>query len=228
MFKGISDIFFDLDHTLWDFEKNSALTFHKILVENEIEVDVPAFLEVYRPINLSYWKVYRENRIGKEDLRYRRLKETFDALDYEISDKMIDTLSESYISYLSTFGNLIPHARTVLEYLAPNYNLHIITNGFQETQKSKMVNSNIEHFFNEIIDSETAGVKKPHPHIFELALDRARTSAKMALMIGDNLEADIKGAQAIGMHTLHFNFHQEPEHQLCRIINNLDEIKSFL
>ena len=91
-----------------------------------------------------------------------------------------------------------------------------------------MKNSKIQHFFGEIIDSETAGVKKPHPHIFELALNRANASATTALMIGDNLEADIMGAQTIGMHTLHFNFHQEPEHQLCRIINNLDEIKSIL
>ncbi|PRX53684.1 YjjG family noncanonical pyrimidine nucleotidase [Flagellimonas meridianipacifica] len=228
MFEGVEDIFFDLDHTLWDFELNSALTFKKILVENEVDVEITSFLEVYRPINLSYWKVYRENRISKEDLRYNRLKETFDALGYEASDELIFILSERYINYLSTFGNLIPNARQVLEYLAPKYNLHIITNGFRETQRSKIRNSNIQHFFNEIIDSETAGVKKPHPQIFEAALKLADTSAKRSLMIGDNREADIMGAQALGMQALHFNFHNEPKHQLCRIINNLDEIKNLL
>ncbi|MEM9078529.1 MAG: YjjG family noncanonical pyrimidine nucleotidase [Bacteroidota bacterium] len=228
MFKNIQDVFFDLDHTLWDFERNSALTFQKILTENRVDIKLDSFLEVYRPINLRYWKVYRENRIGKEDLRYKRLKETFDALNYDASDELIDIISEQYIECLSTFGNLIPNAMQVLEYLAPKYNLHIITNGFREAQGSKLKNSNIRGFFKEIIDSETAGVKKPHPQIFEVALQRANTLARTSLMIGDNLEADIIGAQAIGMRALHFNFHQEPEHQLCRIINNLDEIKSLL
>nr|WP_299000076.1 YjjG family noncanonical pyrimidine nucleotidase [uncultured Allomuricauda sp.] len=228
MFEGVKDVFFDLDHTLWDFELNSALTFQKILVENEVTVEIASFLEVYRPINLAYWKVYRENRISKEDLRYKRLKETFDAIGYKASDKLIHILSERYIEDLSTFGNLIPYAMQTLNYLAPKYNLHIITNGFKETQRSKMKNSNIDHFFDKIIDSETAGVKKPHPQIFETALEHAKTSAKQSLMIGDNLEADILGAQALGMQALHFNFHNEPKHQLSRIINSLDEIKNLL
>ena len=228
MFRGINDIFFDLDHTLWDFERNSALTFKKILNENDVRIDITSFLEIYRPINLGYWKVYRENRISKEDLRYNRLKETFDALGYQASDELIDILSERYIECLSDFGHLIPNALEVLEYLAPKYNLHIITNGFEEAQKNKMRNSNIQHFFQKIIDSETAGVKKPHPQIFEVALDQAKTSANASLMIGDNLEADILGAQAMGMHVLHFNFHKEPQHQICRMINNLDEIKTLL
>ena len=228
MFRGINDIFFDLDHTLWDFERNSALTFKKILNENDVRIDITSFLEIYRPINLGYWKVYRENRISKEDLRYNRLKETFDALGYQASDELIDILSERYIECLSDFGHLIPNALEVLEYLAPKYNLHIITNGFQEAQQNKMRNSNIQHFFQKIIDSETAGVKKPHPQIFEVALDQAKTSANASLMIGDNLEADILGAQAMGMHVLHFNFHKEPQHQICRMINNLDEIKTLL
>ncbi|MEM8847092.1 MAG: YjjG family noncanonical pyrimidine nucleotidase [Bacteroidota bacterium] len=228
MFKEVRDIFFDLDHTLWDFERNSALTFQKILAENKVEVGLDPFLEVYRPINLAYWKVYRENRISKENLRYNRLKETFDALEYRVTDHLIDTLSERYIECLSSFGHLIPNAMQILEYLAPKYNLHIITNGFREAQRKKIKNSNIQEFFKEIIDSETAGVKKPNPKIFQAALKCANTTAKTSLMIGDSLEADIRGAQAMGMQVLHFNFHKEPEHKLCKMINNLNEIKSLL
>ncbi len=228
MFEGVRDIFFDLDHTLWDFEKNSELTFQKILEENKVEVSVGSFLEIYRPINLSYWKMYRENRISKEALRFNRLKETFDALHWKVSEDLILLLSDRYIECLSSFGHLIPNALEVLRYLAPNYNLHIITNGFQETQKKKLVNSNIQHFFKEVIDSETAGVKKPHPKIFEAALFKAHTSSEQSLMIGDNIEADVMGALAMGMRTIHFNYHQEPEHDLCKMINNLNEIKSIL
>lgn len=228
MYKEVTDIFFDLDHTLWDFEKNSALTFETILSKKEVEVDLHDFLDVYRPINLSYWKLYREEKISKEDLRYQRLRNTFDALNLSISDNIILQLAEEYIELLSSFGHLIPNAMEVLSYLRPKYRLHIITNGFKETQRKKIRNAHIDHFFQEIMDSETAGVKKPHPQIFDLALSSAGARPKNSLMIGDNLEADIMGAQAVEMQAIHFNVHGEPEHNLCQIINDLKEIKNIL
>ncbi|MEM0931113.1 MAG: YjjG family noncanonical pyrimidine nucleotidase [Bacteroidota bacterium] len=228
MYKEVTDIFFDLDHTLWDFEKNSALTFEMILSKKEVEVDLHDFLDVYRPINLSYWKLYREEKISKEDLRYQRLRNTFDALNLSISDNIILQLAEEYIELLSSFGHLIPNAMEVLSYLRPKYRLHIITNGFKETQRKKIRNAHIDHFFQEIMDSETAGVKKPHPQIFDLALSSAGARPKNSLMIGDNLEADIMGAQAVEMQAIHFNVHGEPEHNLCQIINDLKEIKNIL
>ena len=228
MYKEVTDIFFDLDHTLWDFEKNSALTFEMILSKKEVEVDLHDFLDVYRPINLSYWKLYREEKISKEDLRYQRLRNTFDALNLSISDNIILQLAEEYIELLSSFGHLIPNDMEVLSYLRPKYRLHIITNGFKETQRKKIRNAHIDDFFQEIMDSETAGVKKPHPQIFDLALSSAGARPKNSLMIGDNLEADIMGAQAVEMQAIHFNVHGEPEHNLCQIINDLKEIKNIL
>ncbi|MRI02350.1 noncanonical pyrimidine nucleotidase, YjjG family [Kriegella sp. EG-1] len=229
MFKDvITDVFFDLDHTLWDFEKNSALTFDKILSENGLDIDLNDFLSVYVPQNLIFWKLYREEKISKAALRYQRLKTVFDKLGFMISDNLINKLSESYIEHLSTFDHLFPGAKEILEYLQPNYRLHIITNGFQEVQLRKMQNSNIYTYFNEVIDSEMAGVKKPNPIIFELALRRANVTSESSLMIGDSLEADIIGAQSVGFHTLHFNSHNEERHNLCPIIDHLHEIKSYL
>lgn len=225
---NITDIFFDLDHTLWDFEKNSALTFKKILKENNIDVNLQSFLEVYIPQNLIFWKLYREEKITKETLRYERLKTVFDKINHTISDKMIHHLSNEYINHLSSFNHLFTGAVEVLEYLSPKYELHIITNGFQEIQRKKLENSNIHHFFKQVIDSEMAGVKKPNPTIFNLALDKANVLADKTLMIGDSLEADILGAQGAGMHALHFIAHNEPIHELCPIINNLNEIKEYL
>ena len=229
MFRNVvTDVFFDLDHTLWDFERNSALTFEKIFEKNAIDVDLDDFLKVYIPQNLAFWKLYREEKISKIDLRYQRLKKVFAILGKDVSDLTINLLSEEYIAYLSSFDHLFPGTTEILEYLQPNYRLHIITNGFQEIQEKKMHSSRIHCFFNEIIDSETAGVKKPNPIIFELALKRANVSSQKSLMIGDNLEADIIGAQAVGFHALHFNSHLQPPHELCPIIDNLHEIKSFL
>lgn len=226
--KSISDIFFDLDHTLWDFERNSALTFQKIFAEAEIEVSLSKFLEVYVPLNLAFWKLYRENKINKPDLRYQRLKTTFDAIGYEIKDEVINILSAEYITNLAAYNNLLPNTVEILDYLKPKYKLHIITNGFQEVQTRKLVNSNISGYFNQVINSEMAGVKKPNPEIFELALHKANTRADRSLMVGDNIEADILGAKAVGFHALHFNAHNDPKHEHCDMIHNLREIKNYL
>lgn len=229
MFKEkVTDVFFDLDHTLWDFEKNSALTFSKILTKNGISVNLDNFLETYIPANLEFWKLYREDKITKENLRYQRLKTVFDTLSYSISDELINKLSEEYIEYLSTYNHLFPNTIEILEYLKPSYTLHIITNGFQEVQEKKLKNANIFHYFNVIIDSEFAGVKKPNPIIFNKALKEANVLPERALMIGDSLEADILGAKAVGFNVLHFNAHGEALHRHCNMIHDLGEIKSYL
>lgn len=224
----ITDVFFDLDHTLWDFEKNSALTFEKIFSENRIDIDLEDFLEVYVPQNLAFWKLFREERITKEELRYQRLKTVFDDLGKPVSDETINWLANEYIAYLSSFDHLFPGTVEILDYLKDKYKLHIITNGFEEIQEKKMKNSGIHSYFDKIINSEMAGVKKPNPVIFELALKSANTVPEKSLMIGDNIEADIMGAQAVGLHALHFNAHDGPLHQLCPIVHHLHEIKTYL
>lgn len=229
MYKGVvTDVFFDLDHTLWDFEKNSALTFQKILSENNVFVDIDDFLKVYVPINFQYWKMFREEKISKENLRYQRLKSVFDELGYKATDNLIHLLADEYINHLSSFNNLFPNALEVLEYLKTDYRLHIITNGFNDVQEKKLKNSNIYGYFDVVINSEMAGVKKPNPYIFEMALDQAQTVASKSIMIGDSLEADILGAKEVGLYTLHFNAHREPQHTHCCIIHTLDEIKKYL
>lgn len=228
MFKKVTDVFFDLDHTLWDFEKNSALTFEKILKQNEIKIELSHFLAVYVPANLVFWKLYREEKITKEQLRYQRLKSVFDKLDLVVSDQMIHKLADEYIQYLSSYNHLFPNAIEILEYLKPKYKLHIITNGFQEIQDKKMKSSKISGYFEHIINSETTGFKKPNPIIFQAALNHANVASKNAIMIGDSLEADILGANAVGIHVLHFNAHNEPHHEFCPIIHDLSEIKTFL
>ena len=229
MYKSsVTDIFFDLDHTLWDFEKNSRLTFIKIFDTNGIDQDVDDFLTAYVPLNLEYWKLYREERITKNALRYERLRKAFDAVAYKIDDQTIDLLSEQYIEFLSSFNHLIPNTRAVLDYLKPRYRLHIITNGFKEIQEKKLRASKIFEYFDQVVNSEMAGVKKPNPRIFELALKMANTEAVRSIMIGDNIEADILGARAAGLKTLHFNVHNEPVHDYSNIIHDLGEIKSYL
>lgn len=225
---GLRHVFFDLDHTLWDFDKNSALTFERIFQKNEIEVDLAGFLEVYEPLNLAYWKLYREDKIDKPSLRFRRLNDTFERLGIRLKSSMINRLSEDYIDNLTTFNHLFEGTIEILDYLKPKYELHIITNGFKEVQHGKLNKANIDHYFRTVTNSEMVGAKKPHPKIFNHALNMAGARASESIMIGDNYEADILGAMDQGFDVICFNYHRETIENGIKTVDNLLEIKRFL
>jgi len=224
----ISDIFFDLDHTLWDFEKNSAMAFDTILKKHNINVNIEEFVALYVPINTKYWKLYQDDEVTQEELRYGRLKDVFDAVNYEISDDLILLLSEEYIHYLPQYNHLFEGTIELLDYLKPKYKLHIITNGFNQIQFNKLKNSNIDHYFETVTNSENAGFKKPNPHIFHYALDLAKSKKETSIMIGDNFEADILGALNVGIDAIMFNEHQIEIAENIKQVNNLLDIKEYL
>lgn len=226
--KNITDIFFDLDHTLWDFEKNSALAFEKVLKKNAVEINLQEFLKQYVPLNFKYWELYRKDLVTQQQLRYGRLKDTFDILNYEISDEKINVLSDEYIHFLPEFNHLFEGTIEVLEYLKPKYNLHIITNGFDKVQAGKIKNSNLEPYFKTITNSEMAGVKKPNPKIFEYALSLSNLNKNQTIMIGDCIEADVQGAISFGMDAIHFNENNIEIPSNIKQIKHLIELKNFL
>jgi len=228
--KLINNIFFDLDHTLWDFDKNSDLTFFKILKKNDISIDVSKFLNCYHPINRKYWEMYRENEVSKADLRYYRLSDTFKKLNYDINDDIINQLAIDYIEHLSDFNHLIPETLTVLELLKSKYKMHIITNGFKEVQKRKLQKSDLIQYFETVTISEDVGVKKPHKLIFNHALTAANANVESSIMIGDNFNADILGALGVGMKAIYYDFHNtnEQERENVIIVKSLNEIIPIL
>jgi len=226
--KNITDVFFDLDHTLWDFDKNSALTFKKIFQINNIDVPVDTFLEEYVPINLKYWKLYREEKVSKEALRFGRINEAFIAVNVKIEMELIHKLSSDYIEHLSNFNHLFDHTFEILDYLKTRYKLHIITNGFNEVQHKKLSKSNILHYFDTITNSEMAGVKKPNPKIFNHALDQAKTKAERSIMIGDSLEADVLGAKHIGMDAIFFDVNKRVLKEDIKQVDNLRSLRHYL
>lgn len=227
-FKHKKHLFFDLDHTLWDFDKNSAFAFDAIFKERGFAISLQDFLNIYIPRNQHYWKLYQVNQISHEELRYFRLKDVFDALKFEVSDVIIDQISDDYINYLPEHNHLFDGAIEILDYLKPNYKLHIITNGFASVQTKKLNNSKIGHYFDTITNSEMAGVKKPHPTIFDFALSLANALKEESLMIGDSYEADIVGAQEAGIEAIFFNEQNvEVENQVLQIKHLLD-LKNIL
>ncbi|MBR3710635.1 MAG: YjjG family noncanonical pyrimidine nucleotidase [Bacteroidales bacterium] len=201
-------IFFDLDRTLWDFDAAAEVAFERIYDKYHLkDLGIPSahdFHEVYHPLNEKLWELYRENKITKDDLnRTRFLKplEHYDIHDVELADH----LSEDYVYWSPRIVRLVPGTMELLEYLKPKYHLHLITNGFQEVQHTKLSGSGMEPYFETLTVSEEVGVKKPNPEIFLYALKKARATAEESLMIGDEMAVDIDGARAAGIDQVFFN-----------------------
>jgi YjjG family noncanonical pyrimidine nucleotidase len=223
----IKHIFFDLDHTLWDFDKNSEVAFDKIFKLNHPNIKIDRFIEKYVPINQACWKLFQNDEITHHELRYNRLKHTFDAINFEISDAEIDIIANDYLEFLPESNLLFDGAIEILEYLVTKYELHIITNGFAEVQAKKINNSNIDHYFKSITNSEMAGVKKPNPKIFEHALEIAKAKKSESIMIGDSLDADVRGAINFGIDAIYFNSNGENATIDVLEIKNLLELKNY-
>lgn len=224
----LTDIFFDLDHTLWDFEKNSAATFELLFQTHQLGVNLKEFNALYTPINRRYWKAYQNSEISKETLRYGRLKDAFDALNLTLEEGLIHQLAEGYMQHLTSFSHVFAHTHDTLSYLKSKYRLHILTNGFKEIQHKKLSGAKIDQFFSCVINAEEVGVKKPHPEIFIAALQMAKVKPECALMIGDDLEADVYGALNAGIQAIHFNIEQLETDTSCSSITCLSELKGLL
>lgn len=225
---NITDVFFDLDHTLWDFDKNSEMTFERIFQRNHPEIEIKIFIEKYVPINQACWKLYQYDKITHEELRYNRLKDSFDAINYAVSDEQIDSISNEYIHLLPDNNYLFDGTFEILDYLNKNYKLHIITNGFADVQKRKIENSKLNDYFQTVTNSEMAGVKKPNPIIFEYALDLAKVKKENSIMIGDSLDADVQGALDMGLDAIYFNENKTQVGSNIKQINHLLELKNYL
>ncbi len=225
-------IFFDLDHTLWDFEKNSSEALSELIAKFNLlqkgVSSVDSFLKEYFIINLRLWEDYRKNIISKESLRYDRFHQALKK--FEIDDfELAKAIGNEYVAIAPYKTNLFPYSIEVLKYLKNKYMLHIITNGFEEVQHLKLRNSELTPYFSEVITSERSGFKKPDERMFLFSLDLTRANAETSLMIGDSLEADIIGAKNIGMHQVYFNPEGIPhEEDLTHEIRSLNELMTIL
>jgi YjjG family noncanonical pyrimidine nucleotidase len=227
MYSGINHIFFDLDHTLWDFDKNSEKAFGTVFAALLPTLNINDFVQVYMPINQACWKLYQNNLITHNELRYKRLKDSFDAIQVEVSDQLIDKISDEYILHLPNSNHLFEGCVETLEYLHKKYKLHIITNGFAEVQFKKLNNSGIYHFFDTVTNSEMAGVKKPHAGIYEHALTKAQAIKNESVMIGDCLDADVAGAINFGIRSIFFNSEKIEVSKDINQITTLVELKNL-
>lgn len=205
---GYKHIFFDLDQTIWDFETNSREALIELSDKYEFAAkgikSTPQFLAEYFSINEKMWEYYRKGLIDKNTLRYARFELTLKK--FGINNKQLaEGIANDYMLIAPQKTNMFPHTMETLDYLKPKYTLHIITNGFEDSQHVKIRNCGIQHYFNQIITSERAGFKKPDIRIFQYSLNVTNACAVNSIMIGDSMEADVIGARDAGINQVYFN-----------------------
>jgi putative hydrolase of the HAD superfamily len=224
-------LFFDLDHTLWDFEKNSKETLLELFHSHNLHQYAPdfeVFYQTYHTVNAEKWRLYRLGQLDKATLRATRFLDTLKAFDVHHRE-LATHLDTEYLERSPYKTHLLPGALEVLGALHEKYHLHIVTNGFREVQGIKMAASGLEPFFKNTISSEEVGVNKPDPRIFHHALIQAGARAHHALMIGDHFEADILGAKKVGMDQVFFNPENTKHPEAATFdIQHLNELLNFL
>lgn len=227
------DLFFDLDHTLWDFETNSKETIQELYTTHRLVdlgiVDFDRFYSTYSAHNHRLWDRYTKGFIKQEELRWKRVY--LSLLDFKVANEpLAKEMSQAYLEILPNKKHLFPYTIEILEYLKQkDYKMHLITNGFESVQFKKIKNSGLQDYFIEVITSEASNSLKPQKEIFEYALKNANASIEESIMIGDNESADIQGGINIGMDTIFVNHIQVvPTVPATYTITHLKELENIL
>ncbi len=211
MTKTYKHLFFDLDHTLWDFDKNSEVTLRSLYDEFKLsERGIPDFdglFSSYNAHNDKLWARYRKGYIKRDELRWKRM--WLMLLDFKIADTTLaHELGTAFLEMLPTQARLVPHAKELLDYCSERYELHLITNGFETTQRMKLQYSGIARYFKHLITSECSNSVKPNKDIFDYALNVSGARVEDSIMIGDAVDIDIFGAINAGWDSVYYNPHK--------------------
>lgn len=226
-------LFFDLDHTLWDFDENARITMQQLHVDFNLPGkgirDFDRFYQAYRVHNERLWAQYRNGHIKQEELRLKRM--WLSLLDFDVDDEELAMqMNELFLQLLPSRNLLFPDTIEVLRYLEKKgYQLHLITNGFEEVQHTKLKHAGLSPFFKVVVTSEGSNSLKPQKEIFEYALQKTGATVEESLMIGDALDVDVAGALNIGMDAVHVNYNRKAQDiQPTYTIYHLQELKDFL
>lgn len=230
--KQYKHLFFDLDHTLWDFDSNAQVALAELYREFNLGEKLDAAFEEFYPKYLHHnhilWDRYNNGLITAEELKWKRMWRTM--LEFKVADEpLARQLSDRFLQLLPVQKKLFPHTLEILDYLRnKKYELHLITNGFENTQWTKLRHSGLDKYFTHVITSEGSNSLKPKKEIFDFAITRAGTVCKDCIMIGDNLDADIQGAINAGMDSIFVNhIEAQPHIQATYTITHLKQLEDI-
>jgi len=230
--KTYQHIFFDLDHTLWDYDRNVTESLSELYHHYDLlGLGIPTFqnfFDSFHHINYQLWDDYNVGRIDKVNLRKTRFPRIFSHAG-GMADAIPTEFEEDFMHRTSSKSHVFPYTFEILDYLQRKYQLHIITNGFDESQAKKINSAKLGSYFDLIVTSETTGHKKPDARIFHHTVEKLRTSHEHCLMIGDNPNSDILGAINAGIDQVYFNPEgKETKLQPTYTIAHLKELEDLL
>ena len=206
--KHIRTLFFDLDRTLWDFEKSSYETlldlFHHYHVHIGLTMEFDEFLPVYRRVNNELWRDFEEGGIDFRTLRRLRWENTRGEMRVPVGDWTWE-MATRYSSECPQKPYLLEGAVETLTALQPHFEIHLLTNGWTETQSVKVKHSGLEPYFDQMITSDAAQAQKPSEKIFQFALQQTKAHRNSSVYIGDNFETDMLGGRNAGWDVIFFN-----------------------
>ncbi len=225
-------LFFDLDHTLWDFEANARATLEELHTSLKLEEkgvnDFELFYTNYLVHNERLWEQYRNGFIKQNELRGKRMRLAL--LDFKIvNEELSEKMNVRFLELLPTRTIVFPYCFEILDYLIEKkYTLHLITNGFEEVQHSKLKYSGLAKYFTEVITSEGSNYLKPNKEIFEYAFSKSNAKPDESIMIGDNIEVDIAGAINAGIDSVFVNHNKiEVEQKATYTVYSLNEMQKI-
>ncbi|SNS94943.1 putative hydrolase of the HAD superfamily [Ekhidna lutea] len=204
--KGIKHIFFDLDHTLWDYDRSARETLLEIYGDLNLTglLTEKKFINTFYEVNDKLWVKYNNGLVDREYIKNERFNEVFLTSGIDVAKSKV--ASSYFINNCSMKPYLMSDALTALNYLSgKQYELHIITNGFLDAQNRKLSSSGIAKYFKVMVTSECANSRKPSPEIFEYSLSEAGANKMNSIMIGDNPKTDIHGAKEFGLKTVFYD-----------------------
>ena len=218
-------LLFDADNTLLDFDENERVSLSKAFKEFCIPCDKQT-IALYHDINLMYWQMLAENRIGKEELLIKR----FETLFERIGVKADPVQTENY--YRARLGEgfqVVPGAMEVCRKLKSDYRLYVITNGVTKTQQSRLKGSGFEDLMDGIFISDEIGYDKPDVRFFEYVQNHIEGFEKAkALVIGDSLFSDIRGGVDFGLDTCYLNAYHKPNTSEIKPTYEIQDIVELL
>lgn len=202
---GYRAVLFDIDETLFDFQAGNRIAVNQLM--DELGYFDPDRYDQYEAINLECWAALEQGLLTQRQLRLARFTRFFDRYPVPGDSRWA---AERFVQLLGAQAIPLPHAEDVVRQIAEKLPVAVVTNGITDVQKNRLSRSPFGELATAVVISEEIGVSKPRPEIFHHALEKLGVRPREALMVGDGINSDIRGANNAGIDACWYNPTHKP------------------